>query len=123
MTERKSEEELFGDPMMQLILAAARVSETRPKILYPTRFRDVLLAKSTLDELLSESGENVKSFIRIHHAFCSASVCVEVEYLEIRDISKLITAVGRANNFELCYLTNGKLSLALTFQNALIPVE
>lgn len=123
MTDRIEENEMKNDPILQAILTALRESGNTTKMLNPSRYYDVLLAKDALDSLLLKIGLEDKSTIKMHYAFSTASVCTEIEYLEVHDMRELFFAAGKANTLEIMPLTNGKISIAFTFQNVLVPIE
>ena len=123
MEDTEMEEELYHDPIFKVIMSAIQESEKTAKILNPRRYAELLIARAAIDSLLRQNGEATHAEIKFHHAFSSASICAEVDSLEVRDMAAFSIAMGKANNFEFYPLTNGKIKLAFTFQHVLIPIE
>ena len=65
MTDRIEENEMKNDPILQAILTALRESGNTTKMLNPSRYYDVLLAKDALDSLLLKIGLEDKSTLKI----------------------------------------------------------
>ena len=118
-----NEEEQGGDPQLDALCEALRVSGQTTKLLHPIRFLELLIAKEALDDILSQNGETQASKIILHHALSSASLCAEVDELVVRDMTAFSIAAAKAGNMEFYPLANGKIAVSLTFNRVLVPIE
>lgn len=108
----KEESELFAE--VDMLVEWVRANAPQTQILNLPRYREVALAKSRLDLLLKAINAGPSS-LEVNPLFASATLIVEAESLEVCNIAEFTEIVGKANNFEVYPLKNGKLRLAIVF--------
>lgn len=111
------------DPLFRSLKKVLSGEAARPKILNPGRFREMMTAKKAIEAVLRECDGESNMSIHYHRVFSSASLCCEMDFLEIYDMAKFYAAMKYANNFEVLPLTNGKIRMAFTFHHMFITLE
>lgn len=113
--------DLQEDPIITALFDIIRNNHPKTCIINPKRWRELLLAKEALNDLLKQNGEG-SAEITYFPEFLSASISAEVESLEVHDFAAFQIAMVKANNFEIYPLVNGKLRIAFMFNRVMFPV-
>lgn len=114
MNENRFNEECEEFAAVDMLVEWVRANAPRTQMLNVPRYGEVVLAKARLDRLLAEIGAGPCS-LELQPLFGVASLLVELEDLEVGNISDFTEVVRQANNFEIYPLVNGKIQLAITF--------
>lgn len=110
------------DPIITALIDIVRNNHPKTCMINPKRWRELLLAKEALNDLLKQNGEGSVE-ITYFPEFLSASISAEVESLEVQDFTAFQIAMVKANNFEIYPLVNGKLRIAFMFNRLMLPIE
>lgn len=92
------------------------------KILNVERYQQMLQTAAKLTDLLKESYLDGEINIEVDQIFNIGSINIELNSLEINNTDIFAELIRRADNFEVCPLTNGNVELNIVFQSVLKSV-
>jgi len=110
-------------PLFEALLKAPYANGPVARLLNPKRLREVMDAKLLLEQLLLQSDENPKVIMDLKPDFGAISLKMDVDSLEVRELSRLSKALSNASNIEFYPLTNGKLSIDIMFYHAFSTLQ
>lgn len=88
------------------------------------KMKHVRTAYSNLENIIHEYDRDAKVEIEINEFNDgSASISVETDDIVVQDISKFITIIEHASNFEVYPLINGNMKFAITFNDIMTLVR
>ena len=113
------------DPIDALLEAYKKLM---PKTAYlmknPERYLEVEEAVKEISKLALDCDEGAK-IEAIPDDLTGTSLCLTIttNLIVIEEIDTFCSALAKANNFEVCPMVDGSVSLGICFENVWIPVE
>ncbi len=120
MESEFEENEYANDEAMDALLDLLRsLPKNAVKMIDFGRYRSIMQTAAEMEEILAQSGEEVRLNVNIDDLFNMGSIEVQLSDLTVRNPAQFAKMISKADTFEIYPKTDGSIQFNVSFRSVL----